>query len=108
MPPSRSKSSRLEKILLTTLVIIAFGIAGAAVVGKHGLLTYINMQNRYEQMQEECERLREENERLRQEIQALRKDPEAIEEVARKELGMIKPGEVLYKFKPEDSGVEVR
>jgi len=108
MPPSQSKTSRVQKILLTALVIVAVAIAGAAVVGKHGLLTYVNMKNRYEQMQRECRRLRKENERLRGEIKAWQSDPEAIEEVAREELGMIKPGEVLYKFKPEDSGVEVR
>lgn len=108
MPPRQAKTSRAEKILLAALVIVAIGITGAAVVGKHGLLTYVNMKNRYAEMQEECKRLRKENERLRREIKALRTDPEAIEKVARRELGMIKPDEVLYKFKPEDSGVEVR
>jgi len=108
MPPHRPRVSRAEKIVLVALVTFALGIAGAAVVGKHGLLTYVNMKNRYAEMQEECLRLRRENEHLRREIRALRTNPDAIEKVAREELGMIKPGEVLYKFKPEDSDIEVR
>ena len=40
--------------------------------------------------------LRTENARLREEARRLREDPAAIEEIARRELGLIKPGEKLF------------
>ena len=44
-------------------------------------------------------RLKGENERLRQDAELLRKDPSTIEDVARRELGMMKPGEKLFIVK---------
>lgn len=38
------------------------------------------------------------NVQLRKEEQSLRTDPEYVEKVAREKLGLIKPGEVIYKF----------
>ncbi len=43
-------------------------------------------------------KLEETNVNLRVEIQALRKDPFYIEKVAREKLGLIKPGEIIYKI----------
>jgi cell division protein FtsB len=40
-----------------------------------------------------------ENARLREEARRLREEPEAIEEIARRELGLIKPGETLFIIK---------
>ena len=41
-------------------------------------------------------RLRAENARLREEARRLREEPAAIEEVARRELGLIRPGEKVF------------
>ncbi len=40
-------------------------------------------------------KLEEENQQLKEEIKALKSDPNAIERVAREELKMVKPGEVV-------------
>ncbi|MGH9219038.1 MAG: FtsB family cell division protein, partial [Vicinamibacterales bacterium] len=45
------------------------------------------------------ERARAENAQLREAARRLREDPAAIEEAARRELGLIKPGEVLFIVK---------
>jgi cell division protein FtsB len=44
-------------------------------------------------------RLRQENAQLRDEARRLREDPKAIESVAREELGLIRPGELLFILK---------
>ena len=44
-------------------------------------------------------RQRAENGRLRDEARRLREDPAAIEEIARRELGLIKPGEKVFIVK---------
>lgn len=48
--------------------------------------------------------MEEENRRAAAEIQALRSDLKTLERLAREELGLIKKGEVVYKFivKKED------
>ncbi len=102
MPPQQSKVSRLEKTVTAALVVAAIVIAVAAIVGKHGLLTYIQVNNRHVELQEELVNLKEENRRLREEIHTLKTDPGAIERVAREDLGMIKHGEVLYRFTSEE------
>jgi cell division protein FtsB len=44
-------------------------------------------------------RQRAENARLRDQARRLRDDPTAIEEIARRELGLIKPGERVFIIK---------
>ncbi|HWM85996.1 MAG TPA: septum formation initiator family protein [Kofleriaceae bacterium] len=39
---------------------------------------------------------------LRREIDALKNQPSAIEDIARRELGMVMPGEVVLRFEPGD------
>lgn len=41
--------------------------------------------------------LRDENEKYRREIDALKNDPGAIEDIARSELGMVRPGDVVIR-----------
>ena len=51
--------------------------------------------------------VRTDNARLREEARRLQEDPSAIEDLARRELGLIKPGEKLFILKdvpPTDSG----
>ena len=43
--------------------------------------------------------VRADNARLREEGRRLREDPDAIEDLARRELGLIKPGEKLFIVK---------
>jgi cell division protein FtsB len=43
--------------------------------------------------------LRAENERLREQVSRLTSDPAAIEELARDELGLMRPGEKLFIVK---------
>lgn len=35
---------------------------------------------------------------LKEEVEALRTDPSALEQIARDELGMAKPGELIFQF----------
>lgn len=44
------------------------------------------------------EQLRVENQRLREEIEALRHDPQVIERIAREELNMLRPEELVISF----------
>ena len=53
----------------------------------------------YDQLADTIARLRAENARLREEAHRLSTDPAAIEEIARRQLGLIKPGEKVFIIK---------
>jgi len=50
----------------------------------------------------ELEQLKKENELLKKEVYLLQNDPLYIERIARKELGLIAPGEIEYRFKKKE------
>ncbi len=41
------------------------------------------------------------NTKLRQEEHSMRTDPDYVEKVAREKLGLVKPGEMIYKFEED-------
>ena len=51
---------------------------------------------------EEVQRLQEDNRRLTQKIKALRSDPQTIEQLAREQLRMARPGDVVVTLPPEE------
>jgi cell division protein FtsB len=70
-----------------------------ALVGEQGLAATMRARKQYDQLTADLDRLRAENIGLREEARRLREDPAAIEELARRELGLISPGEKLFIIK---------
>jgi cell division protein FtsB len=70
-----------------------------ALVGDNGLLAMMKAQQEYRELEGSLERARADNARLREEARRLREDPSAIEDIARRELGLLKPGEKLFIVK---------
>ena len=68
------------------------------VFGSHGLLAMRRTQARVKQLQGEIDRLNQENGELSKQVQALRTDPKAVERVAREEMGLARPGEMIFKL----------
>lgn len=67
-----------------------------ALVGDKGLLEMLKKREEYRVLEQSLTRARHDNARLREEARRLREDPAAIEDLARRELGLIKPGERLF------------
>ncbi|HRQ63361.1 MAG TPA: cell division protein FtsB [Xanthomonadaceae bacterium] len=65
-------------------------------VGAGGMREVWRLESAVESQQQENEEHRQRNEALAAEVHDLREGEEAVEERARSELGMIKPGEVFY------------
>ena len=55
---------------------------------------------------EQIEVMQRENARLRQEIHALRSDPTAIEDIARDQLGFVKPTDLVIRIVDKDKGIQ--
>jgi cell division protein FtsB len=68
-------------------------------VGDRGLLAMMRARRDYDELAATIARQRMENARLREDARRLREDPAAIEEVARRELGLVKPGEKIFIIK---------
>jgi cell division protein FtsB len=70
-----------------------------ALVGEKGLLESMRAGRQYQQLERSVEDLKRENARLREEARRLTDDPAAIESLAREELGLMRPGEVVFILK---------
>lgn len=70
-----------------------------ALVGEKGLLAMMEARAQHRLLEQSLAEARAENARLREEGRRLREDPAAIEDVARRELGLIRPGEKLFIIK---------
>lgn len=70
-----------------------------AIVGERGLLAMLRAREQFEQNEVSLQQQRAENARLREEADRLTKDPAALEELARGELGLMRPGEKVFIVK---------
>ena len=72
-----------------------------ALVGDHGYLATLRAQREYDALETSLARIRSENQELRNGIRRMRNDATALEEVARGEQGLIRPGETVVIVKDE-------
>jgi cell division protein FtsB len=88
--------SRLApKTLLVAGVVVAMVLYGA-LKDDEGVLRLFAEQSRLNDLRRSVRELRDENLRLREEVRALRQDPRAIEGLAREQLGLSRPGEIVF------------
>jgi len=83
----------LIPILLLLSVMIFFTF-----FGEKGLLQVYRLRSELKEIERVNMELQRENERLRVEIDNLRTNKKYIEELARRELGLVKKGEIVYQF----------
>ena len=81
------------------LALFAAVMMSSALVGDQGLLAMLQAHRQYDELATVVARQRFENARLRELARRLREDPAAIEEIARRDLGLIRPGEKVFIVK---------
>jgi cell division protein FtsB len=96
---SKNPTTRKGRIVLLLVLFVASVIVVDGLVGDRGLLAMLRARHEYDQLAGSIARQRAENARLREQARRLREDPSAIEEIARRELGLIKPGERVFIVK---------
>jgi cell division protein FtsB len=97
--PEPGRPPRNRRIVRLLVIFVASLIVADGLVGERGLLATLRARREYDALSAEIDRQRAENARLRDEARRLTDDPQAIEEVARRELGLIKPGEKVFIVK---------
>jgi cell division protein FtsB len=93
------RAGRRRRVIQLLLLFIASVIVIDGLVGDRGLLAMIRARHEYDTAAATVAHQRAENIRLREEARRLREDPAAIEEIARRELGLIRPGEKVFIIK---------
>ena len=78
---------------LLVVVLVVHDIFGA-----HGYLAMRRTQEEIRKVNADLDQLNKENLQLEQEVRELKTDPHKIEKIARDELGLAKPGEVIIKI----------
>ncbi|HEY6361001.1 MAG TPA: septum formation initiator family protein [Vicinamibacterales bacterium] len=93
---STSAPRQRRRAVQYLLVFVGCVLAVDALVGEKGLLAMMKARQQYQALEQSLHSARSENARLREEARRLREDPSAIEDLARRELGLIRPGEKLF------------
>lgn len=68
------------------------------VFGTHGFLAMRRTANEIKKVQANLDQLTKENAALEQEVKDLKSDPRLIEKIARDDLGLARPGEVIIRI----------
>lgn len=87
---------RRRRAVQYAVVLVGCILVVDALVGDKGLLAMMKARAQYRALEASLEQARAENARMREEARRLREEPGAIEDLARRELGLIKPGEKLF------------
>jgi cell division protein FtsB len=77
-------------------VFVAFSLLSTQVFGEYGYLKLREQKRVLSQIEEQVRVQREEKQQREERVRKLQKDPEAIEKIAREEMKLVRPGEVIY------------
>jgi len=95
----------------TLLGLLLLALLVHDIFGTHGYLAMRRTQQEINKVKTDCDHLNKENVQLEEEVRDLKSDPHKIEKIARDELGLARPGEVIIKIPqsqqlPQDSTVK--
>jgi cell division protein FtsB len=93
---ARPGSPRRRRVVEGVLVAIGLLVLLDALFGERGLIEMMRARQQYREAAASLKAVRAENERLREDNELLTYDPATIEGIARQDLGLIKPGELMF------------
>ena len=93
----------VKKMIPFWLILIVLAMFGFALLGERGTLRALQSYHHKQDLEQQLTALQEQKAQLREEIQLLQKDRDYWEQLARKELGMVREGELIYQFSDESS-----
>jgi cell division protein FtsL len=96
-----SRSGRRKKALLGAGAVLAVYLLVSFVLGEMGIVKYYRMKAQYNALEEEIAALKQDNTKLSREVHSLKTDQASIERIARDNLGLARPGEIVYYYKAQ-------
>jgi cell division protein FtsB len=100
--PAQDARDRRRALISGTLFTVMCMLLVNAVVGENGYLATLAVRREEAALLARRARLRMENQELQQAARRLTSDPSALEETARRELGLLRPGETLLVIRDID------
>ncbi len=94
-PPAPRRQRHRSKVVQHTIALVTLVLLGEALIGEGGLVAMRRARNTQLRLDQRIVTLRAENDALRDTVRRLQEDPRAIEDIARRELGLISPGEIV-------------
>ena len=96
-------SLRKKELLKFSIFALLLGLIIAWLgFGERGFIHLYKMEKERQAHMERIRKLKRENQALLEEINLLRTDRTYLESVARKELGLVKEDEILYRFSSKE------
>lgn len=105
MPPeglsvtSRPVRGAGGQMLSATLALLIVSVAASAILDGHGLTHLTRLRAERRELARTTFTRLERNTRLREEIERLRGDDLYLEQLARRQLGLVKPNETVYRLR---------
>lgn len=96
--PTQGQTKRPRPGLIALLCFLGLLLV-LSLLGDRGLLRLYQMERVKAHLEREIETLKHENVLRRQEVEAMRRHPSRSEEIARRDLGLVRPGEIVYQFR---------
>ena len=89
-----------------TICIVVIGLVLASMLlAPSGIPNLLALRAERQRLGEQAVALLQQNAALREQIQQLKSDDRFLEGLARRELGMTRPGEVVYRFRRPPKGL---
>jgi cell division protein FtsB len=86
-----------KRMYIIPLVFILLFLS-FTIFGERGLLRIYHLNREKEDILKRVSVVKTENDRLKREIEALKSDRRYLESIARKDFGLVRKNEVIYKF----------
>ena len=102
MPKLSWNAATLRRYATYGLVLICLALFGHEIFGPHGFLALRREKQEIENLRQQITQLKRANEQLDKRIKALQSDPKAIERVAREQMRLVRPGEIIYNLPEKD------
>ena len=99
--PALAKRPRLERMVYAAVALLIVVLALDGVFGPHGMIATYRLKLQVEKAQQHAGTLEQENKVFADQVRKLKTQPSAIEHVAREQMGLVKPGELVFKLPPK-------
>lgn len=94
------------RVAVFALALLCAALVVHEIFGEHGYLALRQERKDYDILQQQIQRLQQENLRLENQVKALRSDPKAIEKLAREQMKLARPGEIIYNLPDKSKPAE--
>jgi cell division protein FtsB len=95
-------AATLRRNATYVLVLVCIALLVHEIFGPHGFLALRQEKKEIESLRQQIQQLQHENEQLDKRIKALQSDPKAIERLAREQMRLARPGEIIYTLPEKD------